>query len=105
MTDFVADPATAILTEQLRWIRAAAMPMVRDTIDRALVKEEQRKAFELSDGTRTGAEIAKAVGVSPQSISGWAANWRNLGIAYEMEARKNKHLISLEALGLSVEVG
>lgn len=81
------------------------MPMVRDTIDKALVKKVQREAFELSDGTKSGAEIAKAVGVSPQSISNWAANWRNLGIAYEVEARKSKHLISLEALGLPVEVG
>jgi len=92
-----------LLAEQLRWLRAAAMPSVRATIVRALPKQEQRRAFELCDGTRSGTEVAAAVGVSKQSISNWSSAWRNLGIAYEVEERKVKHLISLAALGVEIE--
>jgi hypothetical protein len=94
-----------LLAEQLRWLRAAAMPSVRQTIVDALSKPEQRRAFELCDGSRSGAEVASAVGVSPQSISNWSSAWRNLGIAYEVEERKVKHLISLAALGVDLELG
>jgi hypothetical protein len=92
-----------LLAEQLRWLRAAAMPGVRRTIVDALPKPEQRRAFELCDGSRSGAEVASAVGVSPQSISNWSSAWRNLGIAHETEERKIKHLISLAALGVEIE--
>jgi biotin operon repressor len=87
-----------IAEEHLLWLRAAAIPRVRETIEAVLVKEQQRRAFELCDGTRTGPEIASAVGVTRQSISTWTQNWRNLGIAVQVGERKVRHLISLDAL-------
>jgi len=102
----MSDVDTALLEvaeEQLRWTRAAAMPRVRQTISTALPKSEQRQAFELCDGSRSGPEVAKAVGVSRQSISNWATVWRQLGIAYEVDDRKIRHLVSLTALGIPME--
>jgi biotin operon repressor len=93
-----------VAEEQLRWTRAAAMPGVRQTILTALPRIEQRKAFELCDGSRGGPEVAKAVGVSRQSISNWSTAWRQIGIAYEVEDRRIRHLISLSALGIPIEV-
>lgn len=98
------DALLVVAEEQLRWLRAAAMPQVRETVDAALSKAEMRRAFELYNGKRTGAEIAKAVGVSPQSISNWTKRWRNLGIAFEVEGGANCHLVSLESLELPLEV-
>jgi hypothetical protein len=91
-----------LLPEQLRWIRAAAMPSVRETIETALGNHNQRQAFELCDGTRTS--VAKTVGVSKTSISGWATHWRNLGIAHEVEGCKIGYPISLSSLGVPLEV-
>jgi Helix-turn-helix domain len=100
----MSDALLAVAEEQLRWLRAAALSRVRETIDAALPKSEMRRAFELCNGNRTGAQLAKAVGVSPQSISNWTKRWRNLGIAYEVEGGAIRHLVSLESLELPMEV-
>ncbi len=94
----------AVLEEQLRWQRAAAMPEVRKTIAAALTTTKLRKAYELCDGTRKSSEIAAQLDISPQAFSSWTRNWRNLGIAFEVEQRRIKHLVSLAALGLPLEV-
>lgn len=93
-----------ITREQLRWLRAAAMPQVRDTVSVALGTTQLRKAYELCDGSKKSNEVAKAVGISKQAFSAWTRRWRSLGIAYEVEGRRIKHLISLAALELPLEV-
>jgi hypothetical protein len=89
----------------LRWQRAAVLPHVRETVETALETTQMRKAYELCDGTRTGGEIGSAVGTSQQTISNWTRRWRDLGIAYDTEDRRARHLVSLDALGLPTEVG
>lgn len=93
-----------LLTEMLRWQRAAVLPEVRKTIEGALTTTQLRRAFEMCDGTKKGSEIASAVGASNASISNWTRRWRDVGIAYETDDRRIRHLVSLEALGLPVEV-
>jgi hypothetical protein len=90
--------------DQLRWQQAASLPGVRETIAGALTTTQLRRAYELCDGTRQSAGIASEVGTSPQNFSHWTRQWRNLGIAYEVEGRKIHHLMSLATLGLPVEV-
>jgi hypothetical protein len=102
-TDELLAGLLATAEEQLRWLRAAAMPFVRRTIENVLTKDKQRQAFELCDGTKTSTDVAKAFGVSKGTLSEWATNWRNLGIAYEVEGHKIKHLIGLSALGILLE--
>jgi transposase len=93
-----------LLEEQLRWLRAAAMSSVRETVATALNTTKLRRAYELCDGTSKSNEIAARVGISKQAFSGWTRRWRNLGIAYEVEGRRVRHLISLSALELPLEV-
>lgn len=93
-----------ILEEQLRWQRAAAMPSVRETVASALATTQLRQAYELCDGRLKSSEIAERVGISKQAFSDWTRRWRNLGIAYEVEQRKIRHLISLAALELPLEI-
>jgi hypothetical protein len=90
--------------EQLRWLRASVTPQVRATIEQTLTTTQLRRAFEMCTGENPSADIAKAVGTSPQSMSNWTRRWRDLGIAYEVEGRRIKHLTSLSALGISLEV-
>jgi hypothetical protein len=94
----------ALLAEQLRWLRAASLPSVRETVQTALKTSDQRQAYEFCDGSRTGKEIAAAVGVSPAAITGWSQRWRNLGIAYETVEKKIIHLVPLATLELPLEV-
>lgn len=98
----------AAAQHQLRWTRAAALPEVRGTVEQALTTTTQRKCYEALDGTRSGSEAAQASGASNAAVSGWARRWRDLGIAYEFTPEagrsRTKHLISLEDLGLPVEI-
>jgi hypothetical protein len=89
--------------EQLRWQRAAVTPSVRATIERALATKQQREAFERCDGQQQSMDIAQAVGTSKQNFSGWTRRWRDLGIAYEVDGRKVKHLASLRSLGIPLD--
>jgi TnpA family transposase len=95
----------ATAREHLRWQRAAVLPDVRKTIEDTLTTTQLRRAFEMCDGTTASADIAKVVGASKASMSEWTRRWRDLGIAYEVEGRRIRHLTSLSALGLSVEIG
>lgn len=106
MNDSGATPSAveALLAEQLRWLRASAIPSVREAVTTALATTQQRKAYELCDGARKSNEIAKEIGLSKQAFSAWTRRWRNLGIAYEVEERKIKHLVSLAALEIPIEV-
>jgi hypothetical protein len=105
------DPLTrlvAVAEEQLRWQRAAVLPRVRETIEQALGTTQLRQAYEMSNGENKNNEIAKAVGTSEASMSRWAKRWRDLGIAYEIAGpggKHNMHLVSLETLGLPLELG
>ncbi|MFL5833454.1 MAG: hypothetical protein ACJ76B_05700 [Solirubrobacterales bacterium] len=92
-----------LLMEQLRWLRAAALPSVRETVSTALKTSQQRKAYELCDGSKTGRDVAAAVGASPAAVTGWTQRWRNLGIAYETADKKIGHLVSLATLELPLE--
>jgi hypothetical protein len=103
-TDELLERLLATAEEQLRWQRAAVLPEVRKTIEQTLTTTQLRRAFEMSDGTKASADIAKAVDASKQSMSGWTRRWRDLGIAYDVEGRRIKHLTSLSSLGLPLEV-
>jgi hypothetical protein len=93
-----------IAQEQLRWQRAAVLPDVRKTIEQALNTTQLREAYELCDGETAANDIAKAVDTSPASLSGWTKRWRDIGIAYELEGKRTKHLATLKSLGLPVRL-
>jgi hypothetical protein len=97
----------AIAEEQLRWQRAAVLPQVRRTIEQALTTTQLRRAYELCDGEHKNIDIAKAARTSEASVSRWAKRWRDLGIVYEAateSGKRNVHLVSLESLGLQLDV-
>lgn len=95
----------AIAQEQLRWQRAAVLPAVRETVERTLATSQARQAYELCDGSKASNEVAKAVGTSKGNFSGWTRRWRDVGIAFENEARRIQHLTSLKALGIPLDAG
>lgn len=103
-TDELLEKLLATAREQLRWQRAFVLPHVRQTLEGTLTTSQLRLAYEMCDGTKQSADIAAAVGTSKQSMSNWTRRWRDLGIAYEVDGRKVRHLTSLSALGISIEI-
>lgn len=90
--------------EQLRWLRASVLPDVRTTIEETLSTTQLRRAYEMCDGETTSKHIASAVRASTSSLSNWTRRWRDLGVAYETRDGRIKHLTSLAALGIPLEV-
>jgi hypothetical protein len=93
-----------VAEDQLRWQRAAVLPEVRRTIEQTLTTKQLREAYEMCDGESQSSDIARKVGTSKQNFSNWTRRWRDLGIAYETDTRRIKHLASLKSLGLAIEV-
>jgi hypothetical protein len=100
--DFLAK-LVELSEEQLRWQRAAVLPTVRETVRSTLSTEQQRKAFEMCDGTVASSDVATAVKTSKQNLSGWTRRWRDVGIAYEVSGRRIRHLASLNSLGIPLK--
>lgn len=98
------DRIVALLEEQLRWQKAAAMPQVRNTVEAALTTTQLRLVYDLCDGQRTFEQIAKAVGASKGSIGNWTRRWRDMGIAFDRPDGRIEHLATLAALGIPIEV-
>jgi len=93
-----------LLEQQLAWTRCMAIPQVRVAILGALKTEQERKAFEASDGTKTTREVAAAAGIaSPSTILNYWRRWRALGIASEAPGRKACRLISLADLSIPLK--
>lgn len=93
-----------ILQEQLRWQKVAVIPIVKDLVTAVLESSTMRAAYEMCDGKSTFRDIAAATGVSISTVSSWSRRWRELGLAYEDDGGRIRHLISLEALGLPAEI-
>lgn len=93
-----------IVREQLLWQRAASIPAVKAALGDTLQTTKMRKAYDLCDGEHTFRQIAAALGVSLGTVSGWSKKWRESGLAFEDSTGRMRHLISLGALGLPVEV-
>ena len=98
------DALVAAIEEQTGWLRALALPQVRQTIEQTLTKTPMRKAYEASDGTATVREVARAAGASTGSIAGWWARWLAVGIGVEIKGGRVRHLISLKDLGIPLDV-
>ena len=102
----VEELLTELLTtvrEHQRWHRAAVLPVVRQTVAETVRSTAQRKAFEMCDGKTPNKKMAEAIGKSEATISRWASSWRDAGIAFEAEGG-TQHLVSLDTLGLPIEV-
>jgi len=104
MTSEGSDQAVVeLLSEILRWTKIGALNL-KDSLDQELRTDQQRLAYELSDGNRSTPEIGKLVGVSQRTISGWWQRWRELGFVDPSPKYQGRvqRLCSLQMLGIPV---
>jgi hypothetical protein len=97
------DPLLAAIEEQTRWLRAIAMPQVRESVMRTLTKPKMRAAYEASDGKNAARDVARTAGVSLGSASGWWRRWRAVGIGIELPSGRVAHIVTLRDLGLTLD--
>lgn len=70
-----------LLEELVVWARFANRKSILDAWDSILSDDRHLLAYELSDGSRTQQQIAKAARLSQPAVSNLWAKWRKLGIA------------------------
>ena len=71
---------TRLLTEILKWIRFTGIKEVKSVLISELDTDQKKQVYQLSDGSKTIAEINKITNVSTGSISGYWKKWVKLGL-------------------------
>ena len=74
------DSELSVLKEILKWIKFAGMREVKAVLTSELDTEQKKQVYQLSDGTKSNAEINQASGVSTGAISGYWKRWLKLGL-------------------------
>lgn len=93
----------ALLSELVLWTRFLAREPLQSALRDTLQDRRHQWAYELTDGNRTQAEIAKVVGLDQTTVSDLWTKWRRLGLLDDRSRRPRK-LISLTDLGWDIAV-
>lgn len=88
-----------VLEELVAWTRFQNREALRQTLKEVLSTDNDRLIYELTDGSRTGAEVARAADVSKSAVSQKWKAWRNAGIIGDLGENGPRHLASIESLG------
>lgn len=83
-----------LLGEILKWQRLQAIHVFETRESELLTDKKKRKAYELTDGTKTARQIAKEVGATKDTISHWWKEWYRKGILVK-EGKKYCKIVSL----------
>jgi biotin operon repressor len=94
------DELLLLLRELVAWTKFQARGSLVRALSDLLSTENDRRIYELTDGSRNGTEVAGEVGVSKAAVSQKWKAWRKAGVLIESpEARGPQHLASIESLG------
>jgi hypothetical protein len=99
------DEQTELLKEILKWIRFAGMKGVKDQLEATLETDQKKIVYQLSDGSKTIADINKITGVSTGSVSGYWQKWVKLALGQKipvMGGERFKRSFDLEDVGIEV---
>jgi hypothetical protein len=99
--------ATQTLREILMWIRFENFAKLRKILLATLKTDEEKRAYELTDGERSRRDIGWKVEVSNSTIQSWWNKWYDLGIVEPSGKRKGRpqKIVSLEDMGIEVPKG
>jgi transposase-like protein len=88
-----------LLTEIARWTREAALPVVRERVERVLDSDPKKRVYEaMAEGSASVAAIEKSTGVNHNNIRTWMDEWDGEQIV-ELGARP-KAMFTLRELGI-----
>lgn len=106
MADGNVDRVEQLLEEAVLWLRALAVPQVRESLAATLKTSEERRVYQASTGGSMQ-EVAAAAGVSHQTVSNYWRRWTGTGerivVPTEVKGRYRR-LYDLAVINLPVEV-
>ena len=90
--------------ELLRYVRELASYARRDELAAALTDDEQRSAYQLSDGSRNAKDIKSDgnLNCAARSIQRWWATWVDLGLAERLPHGKVRALYDVRVIPRSL---
>lgn len=90
-----------LLAEIARWTREAALPVVRERVERLVNTDPKKRVYEaVADGSATMTAIEKSTGVNHTEARRWIDEWEAEGIAVP-EAKPPKAMFTLRELGIA----
>jgi hypothetical protein len=90
-----------LLSEIARWTREAALPIVRERVDRVLDTDPKKRVYHaMAEGTASVTAIEKSTGVNHNEINKWIAEWQAERIV-ELDMKPPKAMFTLRELGIS----
>jgi hypothetical protein len=92
----------ALLAELVKWTKVTSYENVKRTLESALVTPEQRMVYNLSDGSRTGLQIAKESGVNNAKVSTLQSRWAKMGLLVKNDGAYHKQF---ELDDFDIEIG
>lgn len=107
MSEEKLDAILEKLNEIAKWAKFQGLDKFKQTLLSSLKTDNEKAAYELSDGVKTTREIAKEIGINSKStiITYWQ-KWNKIGIVDESEKFRGrmKHFVSLEEAGIELPV-
>jgi len=83
-----------------RWTREAALPLVRERVERLLDTDAKRRAYDALDGTASLMAIEKSTGANHTDVKGWVVGWEIEGIV-EPDTSPPRASFTLRELGIA----
>lgn len=92
-----------LLSEILRWTKIGALNL-REALAQELATDQQRLAYELTNGVRSSRDVASQSGVSFVTVTNWWRRWSDLGFVDPSPKYPGRvqRLCSLRMLGIPV---
>jgi len=93
------------LNEISKWTKFQGLDKFKQTLLTSLKTDNEKAAYELSDGVKTTREIAKEIGINSKStIIAYWQKWIKIGIVEESDKFRGrmKHFVSLEEVGIEL---
>ncbi len=90
-----------LLAEIARWTREAALPVVRERVERLVDSDSKKRVYDaIAEGTANMTAIEKSTGVNHTEARKWIDEWEAEGIAVP-DARPPRAMFRLRELGIA----
>jgi transposase-like protein len=89
-----------LLAEIARWTREAALPVVRERVERLVDTDAKKRVYDaMADGAANVTAIEKSTGVNHAEARKWMDEWEGEGLAVP-DATPPKAMFTLRELGI-----
>jgi len=104
MNEEKLDQILNTLNDISKWTKLQGLEKFSQIVPTILKSDEEKIAFELSNGIRSASEISTQSGIAKSTITSYWRKWAKSGIAEESKkfTGRMKHLVSLEEAGIDV---